>query len=144
LAKFIADNGIVASATLHTFMPAVAYPWGFATQDLKTPYEDIFKGLGNDATQESKYTVGNSTEVIYPAAGTFEDYAFWKHGIWSLLFELGYSHTPDQNDLNELIAVNVPGLRRMMTNAPRVRATDHDFHGTCDTMGVLTRDLHDE
>ena len=51
--------------------------------DLKTEYEDLFKNLVASATVESKYTTGNNTEVMYPADGTFEDYAFWKTGAWS-------------------------------------------------------------
>src|SRR5207248_223649 len=86
LAQFVADKGIVASATLHTFYPVVAYPWGISTHDLSTPYDDLFKMLATSAVTESHYPIGNSTEAIYPADGTYEDYAFWKHGIWSLLF----------------------------------------------------------
>ena len=133
----------MASATLHTYYPAVVYPWGIASKDLSTPYDDLFKSLVALATQESGYQTGNSTEVIYPASGTFEDYAFWKHGIWSLLFELGYSHTPSDGDVADLLRVNVPGLRRMMENAPKTRAPDHTFKGTCD-LKLLSLDRHDE
>jgi carboxypeptidase T len=145
LAKFVDKEGIVASATLHTFYPAVVYPWGLGTQDLSTPYDDLFKGLVQAATVESKYQTGNSTEVIYAANGTYEDYAFWKHGIWSLLFELGNSHNPSGNDVAEMVATNVPGIRRMMEQAPRVRAEDHAFKGHCDKLMSLRRpDKHDE
>ncbi|MBI3556473.1 MAG: succinylglutamate desuccinylase/aspartoacylase family protein [Deltaproteobacteria bacterium] len=143
LAAFVDREGIVASATLHTFYPAVVYPWGLASHDLSTPYDDQFKQLVNLATQESHYQVGNSTEVIYAANGTYEDYAFWKHGIWSILFELGNSHNPVQADVDEMIRVNVPGMRRMLEQAPKERATNHAFSGKCD--GRLGRfDRHDE
>jgi carboxypeptidase T len=143
LADFIDHEGIVASATLHTFYPAVAYPWGFSTPDLSTPYDSQFIDLAKMATELSHYPIGNSAEVIYPADGTFEDYAFWKHGIWSLLFELGDTHSPSESDLQQLVAVNAPGLRKMMENAPTSRAPDHEFKGKCD----MTRrylDLHNE
>lgn len=133
LADFVAREEIVAAATLHTHAPAVLYPWGISTQDLSTPYDDLFIELGKAATVESGYQVGNSTAVLYAADGTFEDYAFWKHGVWSLLFEVGYSHSPSDKDVAELIRVNVPGIRRMMEQAPRVRAEKHDFTGKCDT-----------
>jgi hypothetical protein len=143
LAGFVDREGIVASATLHTFYPAVVYPWGFATKDLVTPYEDLFKYLVAMATQESGYQTGNSTEVIYPAAGTFEDYAFWKHGIWSILFELGRSHNPNNESLAEMARVNVPGLRRLFEKSPDRRADDHAFKGKCDTR-MIALDRHDE
>jgi len=143
LARFIDREQIVASATLHTFYPAVVYPWGFSTHDLSTTYDELFKNLVQVATADSHYPVGNSSEVIYPANGTFEDYAFWRHGIWSLLFELGYSHYPSQHDIEETVRVNVGGLRKMFETAPTTRAENHSFQGTCDWR-LLRLDRHDE
>jgi hypothetical protein len=83
--------------------------------------------------------------VIYPADGAFEDYAFWKHGIWSLLFELGDTHEPSLDQVNTLVQVNVPGLRRFLEQAPRTRAENHAFTGKCDTSkSMRKRDKHDE
>jgi len=143
LANFVDKEGIVTSATLHTYYPAVAYPWGISSQDLKTPYEEFFKTFTALAAQESHYATGNSTELIYPADGTYEDYTFWKHGMWSILFELGYSHDPSQSDVDTLLAVNVPGLRRMFENSPQQRAENHAFTGKCDVR-MKSRDRHDE
>ena len=143
LADFIDREGIVTSATLHTFYPAVVYPWGLGTHDLSTPYDSIFKDIVQSAVQDSHYQVGNSTEVIYPANGTFEDYAFWKHGIWSILFELGETHSPSQAQVDEMVRVNVPGLRAMLLTAPRERAADHAFKGKCDE-SLRSLDRHDE
>lgn len=143
LAKFIDNENIIATATLHTHFPAVVYPWGIPTYDTSTPYDGIFKIMGNNATEVSHYQVGNSTEVIYPATGTYEDYAYWKHGIWAMLFELGYSHNPSATDIQELIRVNVPGLRKMLEEAPKTRAENHVFAGHC-MKGLLHLDLHNE
>jgi hypothetical protein len=143
LADFVEKEGIVSSATLHTFYPAVVYPWGISSPDLATPYTGIFNDLVHWATVESRYEVGNSTEVIYPADGAFEDYAFWKHGVWSILFELGFSHSPSESQIQTMIQVNVPGLRRMLENAPKARATDHGFSGRCDRR-MRSLDRHDE
>src|SRR5205823_12865107 len=74
LAKFVEQENIIASATLHTYYPAVVYPWGLSTYDTSTPYDNIFKTMVIHATEWSRYTVGNSTEVIYPADGAYEDY----------------------------------------------------------------------
>jgi hypothetical protein len=144
LAKFIEQENIIASATLHTYYPAVVYPWGFSTNDVSTLYDDIFAAMGNAATEMSKYTVGNSTQVIYPADGCYEDYAFWKLGIWSMLFELGHSHYPSQVDINEMIRVNVPGLRKMLEQAPREKAAQHEFTGKCNMRLKGRLDKHDE
>jgi hypothetical protein len=133
LADFVADKNIVSSATLHTYWPAVLYPWGMSTRDLETQYQSTFVGLTKAAAVESGYQTGNSNELLYAADGTFEDYAFWKHGIWSLLFEMGDSHNPDQDEVKQMVAVNVPGIRRFLEMAPTDRAADHGFSGRCDT-----------
>ena len=133
LADFIDKQNIVVSATLHTFSPAVLYPWGISTQDVVTPYQDTFIKIGQAAASDSHYDVGNSTLLIYPADGCYEDYAFWKFGIWSMLFELGTSHTPTDAEVADMVATNTSGLRKMFEMAPTVRAVDHEFHGKCDT-----------
>jgi carboxypeptidase T len=132
LADFIEKKNIISSATLHTYAPAALYPWGISTQDTATKDEAQFIQLAKAATQESQYQYGNSTELLYAADGTFEDYAYWKHGIWSLLFELGYSHYPNESDLKEMVTVNVPGIRRFLELAPKQRSQNFAFTGQCD------------
>jgi carboxypeptidase T len=143
LADFIEKNDIVVSATLHTYWPVVVYPWGISTHDTETPYTSQFSALVEAATYLSNYQTGNNTELIYPADGTFEDYAYWKHGIWSILFEVGRSHSPGIQDLQTMVSVNVPGIRRMFEIAPTTRATDYAFTGQCDPALKLL-DLHIE
>lgn len=143
LADYITKNDIVVSSTIHTFSPAVLYPWGISTTDVETNYTPKFTELGNAATFLSRYVVGNSTLLLYPADGAFEDYAFWKHGIWSMLFEVGGSHNPSLKSLTAMIDANVPGLRKMYEIAPTTRAESHDFTGRCDTMMKIL-DLHVE
>ncbi|MFZ3231167.1 MAG: M14 family zinc carboxypeptidase [Pseudobdellovibrio sp.] len=132
ISDFLVEKNIQVSATLHTFFPAVVYPWGISTHDLSTPYDAPYIELVKAATEESGYQTGNNTEVLYPADGTFEDYTYWKHGIWSLLFELGFSHAPDQTAVKNMVDVNVPGLRRFLTTSPKTRVAMHNFTGSCD------------
>jgi len=42
-----------------------------------------------------------------------------------------------------MVRVNVPGLRKLMENAPIARALDHEFRGRCDD-SLLALDRHDE
>lgn len=149
LAKFIDRENIVTSATLHTFYPAVVYPWGIPTNDLATQYDELYQSMVKTATEVSHYTAGNSTQVIYPAIGAYEDYAFWRSGVWSILFELGTSHHPSQKDIDKMIQLNVPGIRKMLEQAPKVRAENHEFLGSCvaqryRAMFGLKYDKHDE
>ncbi len=132
LADFIAREKVVTAVTMHTFTPVVAYPWGVSTRDTHTIHHMIFEELAQQAVIESKYPTGTSTETIYPADGTFEDYAYWELGVWSFLFELGRNHRPSYDDVVEMIRVNVPGIRRMLAAAPRERAESHGFTVQCD------------
>jgi len=132
LANFVSQKKIVSSATLHTYFPAVLYPWGVSTNDIFTRYDSTFINLTKAATVESRYQIGNSKELLYAADGAFEDYAYWKHGIWSLLFEMGSSHSPTQEGIKRIVADNVPGLRRFFEMAPKARAENHAFTGKCD------------
>jgi carboxypeptidase T len=132
LDRFLDREGIVSAATLHTYAPAVMYPWGQSTKDWTPPYLDVWQALVKFATQFNNYSTGNSGQLLYPADGTFEDYAFWKYGTWSLLFEVGYTHSPSPEGVKQLIQENVPGLRLMFENSPLKRADDHEFRGKCD------------
>lgn len=143
LAQLIDREQIVTLATLHTFGPLVLYPWGISTRDTKTSYDDLFIGLCSAVAQQNGYEVGNSTDALYPADGTFEDYAFWKHGIWSILFEIGTTHDPSEAQLAQAVAGNVPAIRTLLLNAPKQRAQDHAFHGACDVR-LMSLDLKDE
>lgn len=139
IADFLETKNIQISATLHTYWPAVVYPWGISTRDLSTPYDAQYIELVKAATVESRYQIGNNTEVLYAADGTFEDYAYWKHGIWSLLFELGFSHNPDQTAIKNMVDVNVPGIRRFLEQSPKQRVAAHNFTGRCDNSRALQR-----
>jgi predicted deacylase len=132
LADFLVTKNIQISATLHTYWPAVVYPWGISTGDLSTPHDAQYIELVKAATQESNYQIGNNTQVLYPADGTFEDYAYWKHGIWSLLFELGFTHNPDSTAIKNMVDVNIPGIRRFLEKSPKERVAIHNFTGKCD------------
>jgi carboxypeptidase T len=143
LAEFIEREGIVSSATLHTSGGMVLYPWGMNTKDTSTEYDAQYADLAGMCASVSKYQVGNSTKLLYPANGAFEDYAFWKLGIWSLLLEMGTRHSPNDTQLREIVQQNVPGLRKFMTEAPTERAPNHDFSGVCGS-AWLDLDLHNE
>jgi carboxypeptidase T len=132
LADFVENKNIQISATLHTYWPAVVYPWGISTRDTSTLYDKEFQALTRAATIESNYQTGNSTQVLYAADGTFEDWAFWKYGIWSLLFELGFSHNPDATAIKNMVDSNIPGIRRFLETSPKQRAENHQFTGRCD------------
>jgi hypothetical protein len=76
------------SLTVHGYVGAITYPWGVDSTDVKTHDHNQFDQITAKAAAINGYQYGTSTDVVYPADGTFEDYSYWKHGIWSLLLEL--------------------------------------------------------
>lgn len=141
LDRLIEKEEIVSAATLHTYTPAVMYPWGMSTHDFTPPHLDIWEMLVALATKFSEYPKGNSGELVYPADGTFEDYAFWRYGVWSLLFEVGRTHYPSKAAVKQMVDENVPGLRLMFESSQLKRASDHEFRGKCD-LALRKLDLH--
>lgn len=144
LAQFFENNNIVAAATLHTFSPAILYPWGMDLVDLSTAYNQQFIELSQIAAQFSRYKVGNSTELLYPCNGSFEDFVFWKFGTWSFLFELGSSHSPRPDDIQQMIDDNVPGLYSLFQAVPTATAPDHEVRSSCRGRNLQFLDRHDE
>jgi predicted deacylase len=143
LADFTQQEQVAVALTFHTFTPVVAYPWGISTKETHTVQHWLFEEMAQQAVQESGYPTGTSTDTIYPADGTYEDFAYWRFGAWAFLFELGRSHNPTQAAVEEMIRVNVPGVRRLLAGAPRERAEDHAFRGRCDAR-LKAFDRHDE
>jgi hypothetical protein len=143
LADFVQKQNIVSSATMHTFFPAVTFPWGVTTKEVSTPYDGFFQLLADKATSVSNYKTGFTTEVVYPVDGAFEDFAYWVHGTWSLLFEMGRSHSPNAAAVQKLLEQNVPGVRAMLEMSKAEPAPDHSFTGKCD-YGSRSLDRHDE
>lgn len=145
LATYVEANNIIGSATLHTYWPAVAYPWGLGANDLSTGFDEEFIRISKIATSVSNYQVGNSTDLLYPVTGAYEDYAFWKHGIWSLLFEMGNSHSPAEASVQKMISDNVPGLVKMFESMTTARAPHHELTGKCiDRNALRMLDQHNE
>ncbi len=144
LAQFIELNKIVGATTLHTFSPAILYPWGMDLANQSTHYNDSYINLSQIAARLSHYQVGNSAELLYPCNGAFEDFVFWKFGIWSFLFELGTSHSPNPNDVQQLIDENVPGLYELIQAIPKTIAPDHEILSSCRGRNLRFIDRHDE
>lgn len=143
LAQFLDKKNIVSSMTLHTYFPAITYPWGVSSTTTKTDDQAFFQELVKFAAVGNNYYLGTSTDVVYPADGTFEDYAYWKHGVWSLLYEIGTSHSPSPTAIEKVIRETLPGMRLVFKNSQLERSKNHDFKGSCNAR-ILSFDPHME
>ncbi len=131
LADYIDAQNIINLVTLHSRGALIVYPWGFSTDkehvDVHEDHKPTFLNMARMAVTYSDYKIVNSTRFFGPTDGTLEDYGFWKHGIWSILFELGKDKYPSDKKIADIINENVPGLRLMFEHAPTERAPEHSF-----------------
>ena len=76
------------SLTVHGYIGTLTYPWGVNVDNPRTHDHNHFAQITAKAASHNGYRHGTSTDIVYPAEGTYEDYAYLKHGMWSLLLEL--------------------------------------------------------
>ncbi|MBI4404409.1 MAG: hypothetical protein HY537_09625 [Deltaproteobacteria bacterium] len=76
------------SITVHGYIGTLTYPWGMNVENTHCLDHNQFEQMTSKAARLNGYRYGTSTDVVYAAEGTYEDYAFLKHGLWSLLLEL--------------------------------------------------------
>lgn len=122
LAKYLDLNPVVGSVTVHGYIGTLTYPWGTFTDQPKTADHDLYHELASAAAAKNAYKVGTHGEVIYPTVGAFEDWAYFKHGVWVLLLELARSA-----DLSK----DSQALLTYFAKAPEARSNGHFHSGQC-------------
>jgi len=137
LAQYLETENIVSALTLHDPFSTITYPWGFKKGE-KTLYEAFFHDWATDAATENRYKIGTSANAIYEAHGVFEDYAFWKLGIWTMLYEIGPDYALNPGDLAIATRDLIPGMIRFLGYAPLQAAKDHTFKGKCRPSSLMT------
>ena len=128
LAEFIAAQKIVSAVTVHGYVGTFTYPWGFFTEAPRTPDNDIYHKLLSYAVEVNYYRVGNHKDAIYPATGSFEDWAYNALGVWVALLEMKYNL-----DYNS----DVEALIRFFTRVPKERSWNHTYYGRCSDQSML-------
>ena len=83
------------AVTIHGYIGTLTFPWGVSTDNTHTHDHNFYASVVGKAAQLNGYRSGTSTDLIYSATGTFEDYVYWKHGSWSLLVELATGNSGD-------------------------------------------------
>ena len=129
---FVKTKKIVSAVSIHGDIGTFTYPWGFYTDSPQTPDHEIYHQILSYATQANGYQVGTHKEIIYPAAGSFEDWAYHHYGIWVALFETA----PNFNQ-----QADVEALLRFFATVPTQRSLDHAHYGQC-THGSRTHLFH--
>ena len=122
LANFVLAKDIVGAVTIHGYYGSLTYPWGIYTDNYRTLDHDIFEAKARVAVARNSYTIGTHADILYPAGGAFEDWVYFKHGIWSLLVELE-DRPKWESDLSMLVS--------SIKSFPKKRSKDHRHLGNC-------------
>ncbi len=88
LPEHVASRLYTGSITIHGYVGALTYPWGVNVGNPQSLDHNTYDRITRNAAAINGYRHGTSTDIVYPVDGAYEDYVYWKHGIWSLLVEL--------------------------------------------------------
>jgi len=88
LRDFLERRIFSGSVTVHGYDGSLTYPWGMYANEYRTLDDNLYDSIFAKAAQLNHYKSGNGALLIYPANGCYEDFVYWKHGLWSLLLEL--------------------------------------------------------
>lgn len=122
LSRFVYDNDIVGSITVHGYVGTFTFPWGFYTEDTHSPDHNHFMDITKYAVEANGYRVGTHKDVIYPASGSYEDWAYLEHGVWVALLEMKRFPNYDKD---------VEAMMRFFTAVPDQRSNYHNHDGAC-------------
>jgi len=117
LAYFIDRENIIGAVTVHGYIGTFTYPWGINTSNTHTADHDLYTSMAKASVAFNGYRYGTHTDVIYAASGSFEDWAYHKFGIWTMLLELKSSSGDLSKDVDCLI--------KYFTLVPTARSADH-------------------
>ncbi len=112
------------SLTVHGYVGSLTYPWGIDVDNTHTLDHNYFHSVTAKAAAINNYRYGTSTDVVYAANGCYEDYVYWKYGLWSLLLELRNGSEAD-------IAQTVPAIFKYFDELNASPSTQHNLIGNC-------------
>lgn len=135
LMDFMKQRVYVGSLTVHGYVGSLTYPWGVSTPNTHTEDHNAFQKVTEKAAEHNGYQVGTSTDIVYACDGSYEDYAYWKYGMWSLLLELKNGNAQDIQDTSLAIA----SYYDQLDSAP---STHHVLTAGCSR--TRKPDLHNE
>jgi carboxypeptidase T len=117
-----------ASVTVHGYIGTITYPWGVNTTNTHSNDHNAYDRIFAQAAAFNGYRYGTSTDLIYSAEGTFEDYVYWKHGIWSLLLEMRDGSAND-------IKTSVPAIQTFFDQVDSSASKKNQMTGKCARAG---------
>lgn len=103
IAELIEREDIVSAVSVHGYVGTFTYPWGTDARDYSTMDDAFFSAWAKKAVKVNNYKTGTHGGAIYPATGAFEDWAYYKLGVWSFLLEIRSPSSDLKKDAASLV-----------------------------------------
>jgi hypothetical protein len=116
LAELVERENIIAAVSVHGYVGTLTFPWGTTVRRYETLDHHHMVDWARKAAAVNGYRVGTHGGAIYPAAGAFEDWAYYKLGVWSYLLEIRSPRSDLVKDAESLV--------EFFRLAPRQRSTN--------------------
>lgn len=114
IAELVEREDVIAAVSVHGYIGTFTFPWGTNARDYSTLDNGFMETWAKKAVKINNYKIGTHGGAIYPAAGAFEDWGYYKLGVWSFLQEI---RSPS-SDLNK----DAASLVEFFKSAPRERS----------------------
>lgn len=124
LMQFLNTRVFSGSLTVHGYAGALTYPWGVDVHNTHSLDHNLFEKITREAAKLNGYRYGTSTDVVYPCDGAYEDYVYWKYGMWSLLLELKSGNGDD-------IPRSVKAMASYFDQLESSPSTQHNLTSAC-------------
>ena len=123
IADLVEREDIVTAVTVHGYVGTFTYPWGTDTSNYATADDAFLSNWAKKAAKVNNYKTGTHGGAIYPAIGAFEDWAYYKLGVWSFLLEIRSPSSDLKKDALSLV--------EFFNNSPVERSRNVGQHVNC-------------
>ncbi len=103
IAELIEREDVVTAVSVHGYVGTFTYPWGTEARNYATEDDAFFSEWAKKAVKINNYKIGTHGAAIYPATGAFEDWAYYKLGVWSFLLEIKSPSSDLKRDAQSLV-----------------------------------------
>lgn len=108
----LAREKVVASAAFHSGLEAVLWPW--CHTPALSQHDPVFRSLAASAAKTMQVNRTSQSFYDYQTDGEFIDFAYMRHGIYALTFEVAHEATPTSSKLQATVKRTVDGSLSFM------------------------------
>ncbi|MBM4399316.1 MAG: T9SS type A sorting domain-containing protein [Candidatus Cloacimonetes bacterium] len=126
---FLMSHPFVAGISFHTYSELVLFPYGFTSNLVAPDYTELSSlavDMANLIPAESGgYYSPIPSWALYPASGTFDDWAYGNQGIFSYTVELSTEFIPNASIVSLVTQRVKPAARKLLERATKSMLTGH-------------------